>query len=169
MFVTAGEKLFGPVDQVPGHFYVATRFFHLCEFPIVPLRSYLVAEGTEVDPTVFRGGTFTGLPIGWSLKSIVAAWIRGVLGVLAVAGVVTALIAFLVYFNHNPDPETLSIAVGGTIAAPFFWGMIVLSRRLTAASPARLQRLLSRLDQKFPDAASMARASLGRDAEMAVP
>ena len=39
MIIVWGTKLYGKVDEVPGMFHVATRFFHLWYIPLVPLSS----------------------------------------------------------------------------------------------------------------------------------
>jgi hypothetical protein len=64
-----GWKLYGKTQQVPGIFHVATEFFHVYYFPILPKQSYVVLDQTP--------GEFRGVPIELSWRSIVIAWLRG--------------------------------------------------------------------------------------------
>jgi hypothetical protein len=160
MFVTFGEKLFGVVDRVPGHFYVATPFLHFCEFPVFPGRSYLVQEGSQVDPTLFRKGSFAGYSIYWSLKSIAMAWFRGLLGILSLVAAVTALGTYLVYFNDKKDIQYLYTALIATASIFPFLAVYVLSLRLAMASRGRLAALAQRLEAKYPKAAFVVQSYL---------
>lgn len=153
MFVTFGEKLFGVVDQVPGQFYIATPFLHICDFPLIPGRSYLVMEGSQVDPTIFRKGSFAGYSIYWSLKSIAMAWFRGLLGFLSLVAAVNAGVMFLLYFKDKSDPQYLRFALVAIAAICLFLGAYVLSRRFSKASPQRLAKIARRLEGKYPKAA----------------
>lgn len=69
MLVLYGTKFYGRTDEVPGRFYVATKFQHLYALPLVPLGSYLVLIGPEEDRL---------LPLGFSFKSLALAWIRAI-------------------------------------------------------------------------------------------
>jgi hypothetical protein len=153
MFVTFGEKLFGAVDRVPGHFYVATPFLFFCGFPIIPGRSYLVLESTHVEPTLFRKGSFAGYSIYWSLKSIAMAWFRGLLGLLSLAAVITTLVTCLVYFNDKKDAQYLHIGLAASGALVLLLAAYLISLRLTVASRRRLEALARRLEGKYPKAA----------------
>lgn len=85
MIVIFGEKSYGKVDRVPGVCYVVTIFAHLNFLPLIPLRSYIVIEGTE------SGGEFRGKEISVSLKSALAGYARAWVGlVAAAAGAVAA-------------------------------------------------------------------------------
>src|SRR5437762_2645960 len=44
MLLVWGSKLYGRVDDVPGMFYVATRFGHLWYLPLIPMGSFVVLE-----------------------------------------------------------------------------------------------------------------------------
>lgn len=153
MFVSFGERLFGAVDRVPGHFYVATPFLYFCEIPIFPGRSYLVLDGTQIDPTVFRKGSFSGYSIYWSLKSILMAWFRAWLALLGVAGGVLAPLMYLAYYRDTHDLFHLHFAWAATAMVVVCLFAYLLSLRLTRASPRRLAALARRLERKYPKAA----------------
>jgi hypothetical protein len=74
MFIAFGKGLYGRVDQVPGLFHVATRFFYFQFIPLVPLESVIVLEGTEGN-----GGPREARPVPLSGKSILFAWLRAAL------------------------------------------------------------------------------------------
>ncbi|MDY3551025.1 hypothetical protein R5W24_000098 [Gemmata sp. JC717] len=78
MIIIFGEKSYGKVDRVPGVCYVVTVFAHLNYLPLIPLRSYIVIEGTE------SGGEFRGKQIGVSLKSMIAGYARVWIGALTI-------------------------------------------------------------------------------------
>jgi len=75
-----GVRLFGKAEIVPGVFFIATRFFHICFIPLIPTQSLLIFEDSEKDG---GGAALPGLHWG----SISMAWLRGLLlaGALALA------------------------------------------------------------------------------------
>jgi|GEM_PF-4699635 hypothetical protein len=172
MFITAGEKLFGRVDRVPGRFYIATPFLFFCEFPIFPGRSYLVLEGTQVDPTIFRKGSFVGFSIYWSFKSILMAWFRAVLAFVGSAGGVLAPLMYLVYFRDTSNLQARYIAVAATVVAFLCLMAYLFTRWLELASPRRVMALARHLEGKYPKAALVVQSYLneiGLDPSTAVP
>jgi hypothetical protein len=85
VIIIFGEKSYGKVDRVPGVCYVVTVFAHLNFLPLVPVRSFIVLEGTE------SGGEFRGKQIATNLKSAAAGYARAWLGLgTVVAGAVAA-------------------------------------------------------------------------------
>lgn len=126
MLVITGESLYGKVDQVPGLFYVATRFFYINYIPLVPLGSFVVMEGAEEGEP--------GRKIGISLKSIVFAWLRmalfvGILSLWAFGGIK----AFDVRAGQKPDNGWPLYFVASTGLAFLLW----VSYRMTRAKPLR--------------------------------
>ena len=106
--------------------------------PLIPLRSYIVLEGSE------QNGSFQGVRTSLSLRSILAGWWRGFLALMTFAGLVggvvlagqavegrRALTAFQVVF-----PWLLFL---GAVAA--YW----LSKRLSRAGLARARELGAQL------------------------
>src|SRR4051794_34346231 len=87
-----GERLFGQVHRVPGLFSVSTIFFHVNFVPLFPLRSYVVLDAPQ------SGDEFQGARIPLSLRSVLAGYLRGWLGVTAIfTGVVAAFAATSFY------------------------------------------------------------------------
>jgi hypothetical protein len=74
-----GVRLFGKAEIVPGVFFIATRFFHICFIPLIPVQSFVI----------FADGEGAALP-GLHWGSISMAWLRGLLilgaGVLVFMG-----------------------------------------------------------------------------------
>ena len=66
--IIAGTRSMGKVDEVPGVAHVATQFFHVWFFPLVPIRSMVVDD---------RGGGARGVPIALSWKSVIVGYFRG--------------------------------------------------------------------------------------------
>ena len=78
--IVFGVRLFGKAEIVPGVFFIATRFFHICFIPLIPMQSFVIFEDSEQDG---GGAALPGLHWG----SISMAWLRGLLfaGALALA------------------------------------------------------------------------------------
>src|SRR4051812_47816368 len=113
MFFILGSRLFGKCDIVPGFFHVATRFEHLNYIPLIPMQSYIILN----QKNTVLGGTFRGVPIGMSGKSIAIAWMR----CLSIAAVVVGLIMMIAVGSGNPAHALipLLIAVAGAGAFAF--------------------------------------------------
>jgi hypothetical protein len=69
MFLIAGTRACGKVDEVPGLFHVTTRFVHLYYVPLIPVGSFLLQPADE------RHGR-PGEPLGLNAKSIAFAYLR---------------------------------------------------------------------------------------------
>jgi hypothetical protein len=76
--IVFGTRMYGQVDRMPEG-YVATQFFHIWFIPLFPIKSLLVTEDTG-------GDGVRGISLGWSGKSILAAYFRA-------AGVVATLVS----------------------------------------------------------------------------
>ena len=92
MVVFYGTRLYGKVDQVPGVFYVATRFVYLQFIPLFPVGSVLIIDGTESDEG------YSGAALGLSGKSILFTYLRLILllggiivGIVGVVELISAL------------------------------------------------------------------------------
>jgi hypothetical protein len=105
-----GTRTFGKVDQVPGLFYVVTRFGHFDFLPLIPMESYVLMDD----------GSQRGVPIGTSGKSVLVAWLRAILLISAVFLVLGGIIGLA----QARDEEKLSFVmkiVGGSLLLPFWW------------------------------------------------
>lgn len=132
MFIHGGVGLYGKVDQVPGLFHVATRFFHLYWVPLIPLKSVVVRERKGGDDQ-------TGTPIGLSGKSIVFAWLRLallLLGMWACVGIIKFGVRLL---EGRPLPwPRLGLAC---LVAALFFCLLNATYRFTRAKPLRALEL----------------------------
>jgi hypothetical protein len=88
--VIFGMRPFGRVDRF-GKYYVATTFWHLFWFPILPLRTEIILRISEdaVDTK------WSGIRIPFSLKSAVVGWVTSPLMFMAVVGPLLGTIALL--------------------------------------------------------------------------
>jgi len=66
--IVFGVRLFGKTEIVPGVFFIATRFFHICFIPLLPMQSFVILADGE-------GAALPSLHWG----SISMAWLRGLL------------------------------------------------------------------------------------------
>jgi hypothetical protein len=120
VIIIFGEKSYGKVDRVPGVSYVVTIFAHLNFLPLIPVRSFLVVEGTE------EGGQFRGKQVSVCLKSVLAGYVRVWCGLVmliagAIAGVGTLEAA--VALGLNPLVQVALLAAGlGAVVCLFVGG-----------------------------------------------
>jgi hypothetical protein len=127
-----GIRLFGKAEIVPGVFFIATRFFHVCFIPLLPLQSFVILPDGE-------GAALPGVHWG----SISMAWLRGLL--LVGAGVL-GFMAWNKLEAHAPFAQArpmLLLAVGCVVG---FFG----SYRLARATSQSLDALRS--VEGFPSA-----------------
>jgi hypothetical protein len=92
-----GSRIYGRVDYVPTTLFVGTEFFHLYLLPIVPVKSFIILDGTE------GGGSFRGARTRFSFKSILVTCMRAA---LVLAGIVLFIASFrtgsMLYFYLAP-------------------------------------------------------------------
>ncbi len=94
MILIWGSRLYGRVDEGPGLFHVATKFGHLWYFPLIPMGSHLVIDQ---GPHGWRG-----MPLPFSFRSMLAAWVLAVVMAAAIASGIFAIIVV-------PDPRAASL------------------------------------------------------------
>ncbi len=92
MILIWGQKLYGKCERVPGEFYVATKFFHLWYIPLIPLGSWVVLEGSEVDD----GWSGTSTPLSW--RSVLMGYARAAFVLMAIGGVIGTFLSW----SHGP-------------------------------------------------------------------
>lgn len=114
MIIIFGQKMYGKVDRVPGLCYVVTQFAHLNFLPLIPTGGYIIIEGTE------SGGEFRGKPIGLSLKSVFAGYVRVWLGLITLICGGIALANLLGHTGQTPVPPValallVAVAVCGVL------------------------------------------------------
>ncbi|EJK53597.1 hypothetical protein THAOC_26935, partial [Thalassiosira oceanica] len=75
--------MLGETDEVPGLFSVQTKFFHVYFLPLWfwPIQTYLVLQGR----------TTRAVAIPMSVKSIMVAWMGGIMWICVVTGIILAL------------------------------------------------------------------------------
>ncbi len=131
MFFIFGYRFMGKVDQVPGYFHVATKFFHVNYLPLIPSKSYIVLSQT--------GKNIRGIPIPLSWKSVGIAWARSISGL-------TAVICFIVtlFMLQSSRPEEWApVAVACALGVVGF-ALTKSHRSVTHANVDRV-RMLARL------------------------
>ena len=118
-----GSGLYGKVDEVPRLFHVATNFGHLYYFPLIPLGTYVILSESE--------GQFQGVKLPLSGKSIMLAWLRGLLVIGAIAAVFAS-------FSQFQDDSSAGIAclVGAAAAI----GAVVYSKKARGINQASYER-----------------------------
>ncbi len=123
--IVFGVRLFGKAEVVPGVFFIATRFFHVCFIPLLPMQSFVIVAD----------GDGAALPrLHWG--SISMAWLRGLLALGAV------VLAFMAWSRLQANATLgqvrpmLLLALG--CVAGFFG-----SYRLARATPQSLESLRS--------------------------
>lgn len=106
MIIIFGERMYGKVDRVPGVCYVITIFAHLNFIPLIPVRSYIVVEGTE------EGGEFRGKQVSVCLKSVLAGYLRVWCGAIMIIMGLIAGVAIMGLVNA----QRLNVLAAGAVA-----------------------------------------------------
>jgi uncharacterized membrane protein YidH (DUF202 family) len=165
MYLIYGESLRGKVDQVPGRFYVATRFFHMLGIPLFPAGTYLVWEGSEwkgawtpqslrvgrFNLPLFAGwerkGSFTGTRVRFSWKSFFVAWLRTVLVFIGCGTVLGPLLIAGEWLGPNENwakthrNAATQVALVESAVAAVAFALLWASFRLTRAGRRRALEL----------------------------
>ena len=129
LLVIFGKRFYGPVDEVPELFYVATSFWHLWFIPLVPHESWLLFHEST------GGGGLQGVPIAFSWRSAFFAWFRAICVVLGVLFSVVTLASFFTR-GHSNEVAWRCLCFAGILFAGFF-----LTRCLRLASLERAVQL----------------------------
>jgi hypothetical protein len=165
--------LYGKVDQVPGLFFVATRFFDVQFIPLVPLESFLVfeeVEGRKLKPGGEQGqlhlpplptgmpaarlvrlpgffGDHWGASIGLVGKSVRYAWLRLALFAATLVPLIWAAVVGVRCWNAQALGRQASENAWDMIpllVGSFFMFLTLLSSyRLSRATPDRAMELAS--------------------------
>ena len=127
MIGIVGTKLFGKVDELDEHRYVATMFHHIFGIPLAYQGTYLILGAGEVGFHTVR------LPLSW--KSIGFAWLRTLLFVVVVIGALAAIDAVF--------ERSLQSAGFAALCIGMAWPGFILTYRWGRASASRRQELLN--------------------------
>src|SRR5262245_60321164 len=125
MIFIFGTRLFGKVDEVPGMFHVATRFFHIDYVPLFPVQSVVVLE----HKSGIIGGEFRGVPIPMNFKSIAVAWGR--------AAAIVAIVISVIVAGMNSDGAT---QISALLTALIAIGAIVFTYKFKGCTQASFHR-----------------------------
>ncbi len=144
-----GRIPYGKCDIVPGEFFVATEFQVIAWLPIIPIKTWVIIEGSiqSFDDYVgsFRIG-WKGRPIKFSVISFLLAWARTAIWLLIIgAGFYLAYVVLLWFAGRRPLIET----VNGAAVMIAAFGLYRLSYLLFRAKPAREEYLRELLAQGF--------------------
>ncbi|MFM9963693.1 MAG: hypothetical protein ACKV2Q_20995 [Planctomycetaceae bacterium] len=131
MVIVWGSGLYGDVDGIPGIGNVATNFGHLYYLPLVPTGSHFILEQSS--------DGWRGVPIGWSIKSILMAWLRLGLGFVAL---VCGVIAAAELMDHKQIG-----GIGMSIACVAFIAMFIATKRMKFFTVASYERAKQLADQ----------------------
>lgn len=129
-----GTSPFGRVDEVPNQFYVATAFFHIYGFPLIPIRSYLV--DWKAVPDSF------GRPIPFSGKSILIAWFRALMIAVPIFAAITAV---ALYGDRSVGARSWRYGTASAAILALFLLVFAYAPALRRASPERARELASML------------------------
>ncbi len=135
MVIIWGEKLYGKVDRINGVAYVATRFFHLWYFPLVPLTSFIVIAGTESEDG------FQGVEIKIDTKSVLFGYLRGVLVTISILFGILFGVTLLGLNSSTPISEVvfLGLAFIGPLSG------LLVSYQLDKPSLTKAQQIMRRI------------------------
>ena len=128
-----GKRFAGKVDQIPGVLYVATRFEHVYNVPLIPLGSYVILEESG------EGGGLRGRKIELNYKSLLAAY-----GRLALLVGGCALVGFgllLIVSTLLSVPISLLAIVGAFLLGGGCFAAYYYSPGWLRATPKRAQEL----------------------------
>lgn len=138
MVIVWGQQLYGKVERVKGEVYVATQFFHLWYFPLIPLKSFIVFEGTET-PEGFQGKE---IPI--HMKSVFFSYLRGTLTTIAIFMGVFAGLAFLI---ESKDSLSIFLTLAGIFGLSI--ASLLLTFRFSNASRESIEEMKRQLSRPY--------------------
>ena len=146
-----GRVPYGKCDIVPGECYVATEFEHIAWLPVIPIRSWVILEGSlssEDDLVESFILTWEGIPIPFSWKSFAMAWLRTILLLAALAGGIWLLFLLLFWLGGYRPYQEMAFALLGVGAALFaYW----ISLKVVYANAQRAEYLRQLLINKYGD------------------
>lgn len=109
MVIVYGTRFYGKVREC-GRSFLGTQFFHIYYVPLIPIGTHLILEE-------HGDGSYKGIKTGFSLKSMLAAYLR-VWGPLAVLAAVC--IGIGIVDDVSDEPLAMAVVLG-------FTGIVVLA------------------------------------------
>jgi hypothetical protein len=144
-----GRLPFGKCDIVPGEFFVATEFQHIAWLPIIPIQSWVIVEGSIVSYDDYVDSfklTWEGVPIRFSVKSFLLAWVRTCLLIFAIAAGFYLLFILLFWLRGNRPLMETGVGLGVTAVSLI---MYRISFELVDANPQRAEYLRGLIARKY--------------------
>jgi hypothetical protein len=140
---------FGKCDIVPRECFVATEFQHFAFLPVIPIRTWVIIEGSETssdDCTDSFQLSWSGTPIPFSAKSLLLAWIRALMILVMIAAGIYLAFLVLLWIDGRGNLARIAItaAIFGSVYLSYW-----CSYRFAYASPTRTEYLRYRLALKF--------------------
>ena len=126
-----GIRLFGKAEIVPGVFFIATRFFHICFIPLIPMQSFILSGEPDGEGEVAPLSS-----LHWG--SISMAYLRGL---LFAGALVLAFMAWdKVETTHVPWSQVRPMLLMSLGCVAAFFGSYRLARA-TAESVEALRKV----------------------------
>jgi hypothetical protein len=129
-----GTVLYGKVDEIPGLFYVKTKFFHLNFLPLLPMDSFVIHAFTETSDGLFRGRS-----LGRNARSVLTAYARALLFVVIGLSLAGTLVTGLLLCDGEQCWDYLAAALlcllggAGLLYGTYRWARSDASRALKHA------------------------------------
>ena len=137
-----GVHLLGKTDEVPGVFYIKTKFFHIYYIPLCPVKSYLVLEE---DHRSRRNGTFRGIEIPLHGKSVWLAYLRTIAVLGSIASFVSAMILATDPWEWKNRPGVMILIVSSFFIGIALTIFLLCRKPLQYASCERATEICSSL------------------------
>lgn len=131
-----GSSKYGKTDHLPGLFYVMTEFAHIYFVPLIPAQSWCILD---------NGSDNQGVAIRMSGKSVLVAYLRGVMSVAALVATASCIVLASRFFQPNKQPTLLGQTILLGAGAVGGWVLFFLSYRWTKPTPVRALDLAKQL------------------------
>ncbi len=160
--IVYGVRKFGKVDALENGAHVATQFVHIWFVPLIPLKTHLVVSED--------GNNYQGIPLPFSFKSLLAAWLRCFL-VFSTLGALAVMFAAIAEGEIEGLDAVIAAPIAGVAAAALI-ATFVLSYRFFKPSPERARELEAKMGGGVDEAlleAILAQAASRKESEASAP
>lgn len=127
-----GSSNYGKTDHLPGLFYVVTEFAHLYFIPLVPAKSYCILD---------HGNGDQGVPIKMSGRSVLLAYLRGILAPVSVVASIAFIVMLYSFFQRGNGQGGSEVLLITGIVVIVGWLLVFLSYRWNKPTPTRALEL----------------------------